>query len=65
MNEQAEDEQYGLLLRLEELESLLEDLDESGEDGIVEQRMREFGLGSRDELTANINALHARLDADE
>ena len=57
-------EEYDRMLLLEELESLLEELDE--EEGFESEesiaRLRELGIGDRDALVRRISELHGEMD---
>ena len=68
------DREYGELLFLEELESLLEDLEEAGITDILDaadlpaellQRVQAAGVATLDELKARILELHDLLDERE
>ena len=56
-------EEYDRMLLLEELESLLEELDE--EEGFESEesiaRLRELGIGDRDALVRRISELHGEM----
>ncbi len=66
--------QYSDLLLLEDLESLLEDLEDAGEEGDfqdkelpadLDERIKDVGVTSLSELQARIADLHGRLDDQE
>ena len=65
----GEQELYADLLQLEDLESLLEELEESEEEGKpdelppdLQERLSELGLSNADEVRARIAQVHATLD---
>ena len=67
--ETSEDAEYQAVLMLDELESLLEEIEEYGgerelPDDIV-NRMSRFGVADERGLRDRIVELHTRLDADE
>jgi hypothetical protein len=66
-SEQQGDDSYSQLLQLEELESLLEEIEESGApEGTIPSGLRELlqslGIESVSELVGRIAQLHAELD---
>ncbi|HET6260657.1 MAG TPA: hypothetical protein VFG99_00265 [Chloroflexia bacterium] len=70
-NEREGDDSYRQLLELEELESLLEEVEEAGLDaeadwGALPEELREqlasLGVGNMSELVARISFMHAELD---
>ncbi|HET6314078.1 MAG TPA: hypothetical protein VFH60_09600 [Chloroflexia bacterium] len=70
-NEQEGDDSYRQLVELEELESLLEEVEEAGLDsgadwGALPEELREqlasLGVGNMSELVARISFMHAELD---
>ena len=60
-------DEYGKMLLLDALESMLEELDESSDDATRDNqsRLAELGLSNRHELVKRIAALHAELDSAE
>lgn len=60
-------DEYEKMLLLEELESLLEEMDEGEETNASERaaRLRELGIANRDELAGRISSFHADLDTTE
>lgn len=65
---------YDNLLEVEELETLMEDLQEASAqgqagtldmDGDLQERMREAGVSNLEELQARIASLHSKLDSAE
>jgi len=68
------DQEYGDLLALEDLESLLEDLEEDGAvdpldpailPDTLSERVKSLGLHSVDDLRTRIAQLHSKLDAED
>ena len=62
------------LLEVEKLETLLEDMEDSGSrgqaealdtDGDLQERMRQAGVTNIEELRARIGSLHSKLDTTE
>jgi len=60
--------EYEAVLLLEELDSLLEDVEEQGEGHLqpsLQAELREYGFSDATELRAKIRELHIRLDLDD
>lgn len=73
-SENIRDDSYEALLELEELESLQEEIEESGVDpalnwsalpGDLRERLSAFNIAAMDDLVARIAAMHAELDERE
>ena len=64
-----EGEEYEAVLMLEDLESLLEDIDDYGDTAqlpiVLRSRMDELDISNADELRKRILELHAQLDTDD
>lgn len=59
----AGNDEYARLLLLDELESLLEELDESAPlSSETADRLTRHSIGNRDELVERIRAMHVELD---
>ena len=62
-------DEYDAVLMLDDMESLLEDLEDAEAGGQhsseLQRQMRELGVANIDELRERISTLHARLDAEE
>jgi hypothetical protein len=60
-------DEYAKMLLLDELESTLEELEESTDDATPDNqsRLADLGLSSREELVERIASLHAELDSAE
>jgi hypothetical protein len=70
-NEHEGDDSYGQLLELEELETLQEEIEETGLDpeahwdalpADLQERLASLGVSSMSELVARITYMHAELD---
>jgi hypothetical protein len=70
-NEQEGNDSYRQLLELEELESLQEEIEETGRDpeagwaalpAELQERLASLGVRGMSELMARISAMHAELD---
>ena len=73
-NENSPDDSYQQLMELEELESLQEEIEESGVDpesdwsalpADLRERLSSLGVGSMEELVTRITYMHAELDESE
>jgi hypothetical protein len=72
--QQKRDGEYDALLTLEDLESLLEELEEAGVEGEIgsarlegdlRQRVNAAGISNTETLRARIARMHARLDEED